>query len=352
MENFKIINIDEYIKARNDEIMIAKKLKTKGTDFAILKKSGYVKPKPVKVEKEIETKEEIKEIKPKVEVKEEPKEDNYDAFEKRMKALDAIYDKEKDQEKETRKAEIIKQVSKEKEEAKLTEEDYEKELNKKNDSTRIVAYKNNIKAGYQTHLNNLEAIKTRIKEITNEYANETEIGNRLEDIKKENKNVLNGINAWDMSCFEARKEDEATRSLISHIEEYFETNRKALDKVIQEIQNNNDRKSDLSKSEKHAREDQASCKKDLQKYMEETYPELVKANEKDMRLKEANAAVAELTGETEEKVPVREITTPTMHVVPEVQTAPQETERVKVMNVNNLNDTNQVYVGQEFGRVA
>ena len=344
MDNFRIISKEEYIR-RADEIITAKKLKTRAGDFDFIKAAGYVKSEPVVEEKIEMPKEELAPVEPEIEVKEEIKEEPKDeditfAYGLRKPEEDIALDditriknigdtyKGGNPKEDIKKVEVAKKEEK-KEEPKLTKDTYEKELKIDAYSERIAKFIRKVREGYDAILQKISLKEQEINNITNEYAKETEIGSKLQENKKENQSVLKGINEWNLDFLSPRRNDENTKSLIAHIEGYFETNRQILNQILQEIKNNDDRKETLGKAEQRAREELASFKKQLQEYMDKTYPELKEANRTDAELKETDERITELTGiEAEE---------PKLNIV-EPQSTAFEPERTVVTNVRNLNE--------------
>lgn len=347
MDNIRIISKEEYIR-RADEIIAAKKLKTRAGDFDFIKAAGYVKAEPVALEKIEMPKVEIAPVERKVEVKEEikeePKEEDITfAYGLRKPEEDIDLDditriknigdtyKGGNPKDDIKKVEVAKKEEK-KEEPKLTRETYEKELKIDAYSERIAKFIRKVREGYEMILSKISAKEQEINNITDEYAKETEIGSKLQENKKENQNVLKGINEWNLDFLSSRRNDENTKNLLAHIEGYFEANRQVLNQIIQEIANNDERKETLGKTEQRAREELASLKKQLQEYMDKTYPELKEANRTDAELKETDERITELTGiEAEE---------PKLNMV-EPQGQAFEPERTKVTDVRNLNEPMQ-----------
>ena len=340
MDNFKVISKEEYIR-RADEIIAAKKLKTRAGDFDFIKAAGYVKAEPVVEEKIEMPKEELAPVEPKVEIKEEPKDEDItfayglrkpeeDIASEDITRIKNIGDTYKggNPKEDPKKVEVAKKEEK-KEEPKLTREEFEKVLNFEVHDERLATYKMKERKEYNAGLENISLKEQEITNITNEYNRETEIGSKLQEDKKENQNVLKGINAWNLDFLSLRRNQESTKSLLDHIESYFEENRQTLNQILQEIKNNDARKETLGKAEQRAREDLAALKKDLHAYMEKVYPELKEANKTDLELTEKNEKITKLTGIQADE--------PKLNIV-ESQNIAFEPERTVVTNVRNLNE--------------
>lgn len=348
MDNFKVISIEEYMRRAEkigNEIFVAKKLKTRSVDYDEIIKSKIVKEEPVVEEKIEMPKEELAPVERKVEVKEEIKEEPKDeditfayglrkpeediASEDitRIKNIGDTY-KGGNPKEDPKKVEVAKKEEK-KEEPKLTREEFEKVLNFEVHDERLAAYKMKERKAYNAGLENISLKEQEITNITNEYNGETEIGSKLQEDKKENQNVLKGINAWNLDFLSLRRTQESTKSLLDHIESYFEENRQDLNQILQEIKNNDERKERLGKAEQRAREDLAAFKKDLHAYMEKTYPELKEANKTDIELTEKNEKITKLTG--------IQVDEPKPNIV-DPQNIAFEAERTVVRNVRNLNE--------------
>jgi len=315
MSNFRIISKEEYVR-RAEEVMVPKKLKTRGADFEAIKEAGNVtiaemevptfeKVRMSKIEEEpvsyknVEPQEqEIEEENEEIDYAYSVRQDediDYGKIEERIKGLDNVYKGEN-----PRVERVKTEVKEEKTSPKITKEVYEQELDRSSYSEKIFAFKGNVKKIYNQHLDEIEGKNKEITEITTKYGQETEISAKLQEGKRESQDVLNDINTWKIDNLSKRK-DEETISLLQHIESYFERDRKRLEKIIQEQKNNDGRKEVLGKTEKRAREELALFEKQLQEYMEKTYPSLQDANRKDDTLKESDAAITELTGITELK---------------------------------------------------
>lgn len=364
MENITIISKEEYIK-RADEIITAKKLKTRAGDFDSIKAASYVKVEPVVEEQPFMPKEEITPVEPEVEVKEEIKEESKDeditfayglrkpeediAFEDitRIKNIGDTY-KGGNPKEDFKKVEVAKKEEK-KEEPKLTKEEYEKDLNVEAYSERIATYKGKVRDGYNAILTKISEEEKRLEAILNDYANATKTGTMLQEKKKQLQNILKGINSWDLECLAPIKDREDAKTLISYTGGVFENVRQELNQTIQEEKNNDAYKEKLGKSEQQSRESIAAYKKEEQEYMEKTHPGIKEANRTDAELKETDERITELTGiEAEE---------PKLNMV-EPQSQAFEPERTRVTDVRNLNepiqfvDSGMIQNGMGQGRAA
>lgn len=311
MSNFRIISKEEYIR-RAEEKIVPKKLKTRGSDFEAIKEAGNVTISEMEVPtfesvrmSRIAEEPVLEKAEPQEEVVEEEvdyaysvrhdEDIDYGKIEERIKGLDNVYKGEN-----PRVEKVKPEVKEEKTSPKITKEIYEQELDRSSYSEKIFAFKGNVKKIYNQHLEEIKSKNDEILDITTKYGKETEISSKLQEGKKESQDVLNDINTWKIDNISKRK-DEETISLLQHIESYFERDRKRLEKIIQEQKNNDGRKEVLGKTEKRAREELSLFEKQLQEYMEKTYPSLQDANRKDDTLKESDAAITELTGITELK---------------------------------------------------
>ena len=361
MNNFKIISIEEYIR-RADEILAAKKLKTRSGDFDFIKAAGYAKAEPVVEEKIEMPKEELAPVEPEVEIKEEIKEEPKDeditfayglrkpeeeiATEDitRIKNIGDTY-KGGNPKDDPKKVEVAKKEEK-KEEPKLTREEFEKVLNVKVSETRLYDSKEEIRIEYNDLLAQIAAKDEELDNAKKEYNANTENLQKLQKKEKDIKGVLNGINSWDMECLAPIRDEKSTDDFISGIGDFFGMKRQELNQIVQNIKTCNERKEMLGKTEQRIREELTAIKKKFQDYIEEKYPKLESFNARDAALNELMDGITKDTGKEAIKEPQQEENkNQTLHAIPEVEQESQDVaftpEILKATNVRNLNDAMQ-----------
>ena len=247
-----------------DQISPAKKLKTRSGDFANILRAGNVETKPLIEEKE-------------------------DDFEEMI----------------TRKPEKVTPISREEkkpvEEPKeeiITEEMYRGELEKESFSPEAANYKENLRNQYNVLKQKIANQKSKIDDITREYATESELSNKIKEEKKDIQKVLNGMNSWQMEFLAKFKDEARTKTLLNSIEDYFASYRKDLEDKIRAEKNCESRKEALGKSEQKAREEYTESKKHLEKHIKDNYGTLEKVEASDEALRKRDKEIKDLTGAT------------------------------------------------------
>lgn len=304
-----------------DQIRPAKKLKTRSGDFANILRAGNVETKPLIEEKEDDFEEMItrkpekvapisrEEMKPSY-INELPKEEK-PSFEAPVNAYNAVKEEENIDLKNIQKLENIyggrqnqtklreekKPVEEPKEEI-ITEEMYREELEKESFSPEAANYKENLRNQYNVLKQKIANQKSKIDDITREYATESELSNKIKEEKKDIQKVLNGMNSWQMEFLAKFKDEARTKTLLNSIEDYFASYRKDLEDKIRAEKNCESRKEALGKSEQKAREEYTESKKHLEKHIKDNYGTLEKVEASDEALRKRDKEIKDLTGAT------------------------------------------------------
>ncbi len=196
--------------------------------------------------------------------------------------------------------ESVKEESKETKE--ITKEDFEKELNLDSYDTKIAAYKDGIKVKYNALCSDVNDKQREIDTITAEYTKEVDVSSKLQDEKKNLQNILNGINGIDLS-FLPKDKDDLDNAVISSLTALFTDRRDKYNAVTQEVKNSDERKKNLGKEEMAARDQLKSLKGRVVSFIDEYYPRIIDANEKDAELKALYGEITEFTGIKDEPKP-------------------------------------------------
>ena len=330
-ENFSVISIEE----SGDQLQTSKKIKVRSSDFSVLvsqrskrqiiednfgsisKDSFDLKfSENGSLDEKIDKKEELE--KPKLEVV-SPKKSNDEEYsfaysghkpeeDVTSDAIDEINEKLSKTYKEAPVEEKIVNVGNKEQKIKekeITKDDFERILNtEENFSKKIINYKNTVRKKYDELNSSITVQQREIDGITSNYGQETEKGAKLQENKKEVQSTMNGINALDLN-FLTDKKDDLSKSVLVALENLFNKNRELYNRFVQELKANADRKEELGKLEQKAREKLQQLKEDLNNFIKDNYPLVVKANKIDDAYKETSEEISELTGF--DKEPVSEI---------------------------------------------
>ena len=213
---------------------------------------------------------------------------------KNIQKLENIYGGRQNQ---TKLREEKKPVEEPKEEI-ITEEMYRDELEKESFSPEAANYKENLRNQYNVLKQKIANQKSKIDDITREYATESELSNKIKEEKKDIQKVLNGMNSWQMEFLAKFKDEARTKTLLNSIEDYFASYRKDLEDKIRAEKNCESRKEALGKSEQKAREEYTESKKHLEKHIKDNYGTLEKVEASDEALRKRDKEIKDLTGAT------------------------------------------------------
>lgn len=362
MENIKLIN---NIESEVTQLQGAKKLKVRALDYEhimeMVKKSivknafREEKKEPVlesrKPEEERLEKPKLRIVPEAREKEESEKEYNFaysghkpeedvtsDDIDKINEKLGKTY---KEAPKEEKKPKVEIKEEKPKEEV-ITKEAFEEALaTKDNFSPKIINFKEAVKKDYDGNNKNIELKQQEIDNITKKYGEETEIGTKLQESKKDAQDTMNGINGLDLD-FLTGKEDDFVRNALNALEALFNDRREKYNRIKQELRSNTSRKEELGKLEQKAREELKELKKVMAEFMKDNYSQLVKANKIDDAYKETSEEITELTGIENDTIfpePEREFVN--------VSSSPQPSRQF-VSGIENLKEK-QVVNGNNFG---
>ena len=300
MENIKLIN---NVESEVTQLQGAKKLKVRALDYEhiieMVKKSivknafREEKKEPVlesrKPEEERLEKPKLRIVPEAREKEESEKEYNFaysghkpedvpmDKIDKINEKLGKTY---KEAPKEERKPKVEIKEEKPKEEV-ITKEAFEEALaTKDNFSPKIINFKEAVKKDYDGNNKNIELKQQEIDNITKKYGEETEIGTKLQESKKDAQDTMNGINGLDLD-FLTGKEDDFVRNALNALEALFNDRREKYNRIKQELRSNTSRKEELGKLEQKAREELKELKKVMAEFIKDNYSQLVKANKID-----------------------------------------------------------------------
>lgn len=361
MESFKIIN---NVESEVTQLQGAKKLKVRALDYEhiieMVKKSivknafREEKKEPVlesrKPEEERLEKPKLRIVPEAREKEESEKEYNFaysghkpedvpmDKIDKINEKLGKTY---KEAPKEEKKPKVEIKEEKPKEEV-ITKEAFEEALaTKDNFSPKIINFKEAVKKDYDGNNKNIELKQQEIDNITKKYGEETEIGTKLQESKKDAQDTMNGINGLDLD-FLTGKEDDFVRNALNALEALFNDRREKYNRIKQELRSNTSRKEELGKLEQKAREELKELKKVMAEFIKDNYSQLVKANKIDDAYKETSEEITELTGIENDTIfpePEREFVN--------VSSSPQPSRQF-VSGIENLKEK-QVVNGNNFG---
>ena len=361
MENIKLIN---NVESEVTQLQGAKKLKVRALDYEhiieMVKKSivknafREEKKEPVlesrKPEEERLEKPKLRIVPEAREKEESEKEYNFaysghkpedvpmDKIDKINEKLGKTY---KEAPKEERKPKVEIKEEKPKEEV-ITKEAFEEALaTKDNFSPKIINFKEAVKKDYDGNNKNIELKQQEIDNITKKYGEETEIGTKLQESKKDAQDTMNGINGLDLD-FLTGKEDDFVRNALNALEALFNDRREKYNRIKQELRSNTSRKEELGKLEQKAREELKELKKVMAEFIKDNYSQLVKANKIDDAYKETSEEITELTGIENDTIfpePEREFVN--------VSSSPQPSRQF-VSGIENLKEK-QVVNGNNFG---
>lgn len=361
MENFKIIN---NVESEVTQLQGAKKLKVRALDYEhiieMVKKSivknafREEKKEPVlesrKPEEERLEKPKLRIVPEAREKEESEKEYNfaYSGHKPEDVPMDKIYKINeklgktyKEAPKEEKKPKVEIKEEKPKEEV-ITKEAFEEALaTKDNFSPKIINFKEAVKKDYDGNNKNIELKQQEIDNITKKYGEETEIGTKLQESKKDAQDTMNGINGLDLD-FLTGKEDDFVRNALNALEALFNDRREKYNRIKQELRSNTSRKEELGKLEQKAREELKELKKVMAEFIKDNYSQLVKANKIDDAYKETSEEITELTGIENDTIfpePEREFVN--------VSSSPQPSRQF-VSGIENLKEK-QVVNGNNFG---
>lgn len=329
MSNFNVIDLNEYMRKSDvcTQIRDGKKLKTRPGDFRSIVSTTIprkVEEKPMEFENLGTMTETIKEV------KEEPSIDEFkfDHFQNEEIDINKIKNLGDNYKGHTKTIEVKKPKEEQKEEAQITREEFEKELNIENYDSRITAAKNVIR-NEKIELERKESYKqNEIKNTTDEFRKETEINIKIQNEQKIIKDTLNGINAWDME-FLANRHDERAKAFLENIKGFFEEDRQFLNSLIQEGKASDERKETLNKMEKNSRNDMSEIQKQINEFISTKYPEVKKLNETDAEFRKLDEVIDKQTDDIKDEI----VDT----VNPELSN-----ERSAVSNVRNLKTENTI----------
>lgn len=361
MENIKLIN---NVESEVTQLQGAKKLKVRALDYEhimeMVKKSivknafREEKKEPVlesrKPEEERLEKPKLRIVPEAREKEESEKEYNFaysghkpedvpmDKIDKINEKLGKTY---KEAPKEEKKPKVEIKEEKPKEEV-ITKEAFEEALaTKDNFSPKIINFKEAVKKDYDGNNKNIELKQQEIDNITKKYGEETEIGTKLQESKKDAQDTMNGINGLDLD-FLTGKEDDFVRNALNALEALFNDRREKYNRIKQELRSNTSRKEELGKLEQKAREELKELKKVMAEFIKDNYSQLVKANKIDDAYKETSEEITELTGIENDTIfpePEREFVN--------VSSSPQPSRQF-VSGIENLKEK-QVVNGNNFG---
>ncbi len=213
-------------------------------------------------------------------------------------------------------------------EEEVTSEMLVAELKKESYSSKVAAYKEKRMTEYNELKEKVERKEAEITNITNLYSKETEISTKLQAGQKEAQKVIDGINNLDLDFIQGKK-DKLFTNVLDALESLFNEHRAIIQRIIQEQKNNTNRKDELGREEKNARNDLSKVKAQVHEFLVKTYPEVKAINEQDDELKLTANKITEFTGIKDER--------------PNPFERPEETPVVSQSNIfDGMRDNNSV----------
>ena len=188
------------------------------------------------------------------------------------------------------------------EEKKVTEVEFKKALAVESYSSQAALYKEKIAKEHEEFIANIEKLKTQLSDLKKAIKEARDKGHSLNEEKNVPQAILNGINGLNLEFLSDNK-DELSANVISSLESLFNKNKNDLETIAKEIKEIDEVTKGLEKHEQVTAEELNKITDDKSNYENENYQKLVKLNEMDSKLKEANTGLSEFTGidETEAK---------------------------------------------------